>query len=74
LVVSSLAGIVLKLPRCGAFRLDFDGGLGGEADETALFLPQVDCAIDSEHVSDLIMKESDIMGVLVEAGASRKAA
>ena len=73
-VVSSLAGIVLKLPRvsypanpsattrdakclgagrerpqglsrpfrvvgCGAFRLDFDGGLGGEAEETALFLP-----------------------------------
>ena len=24
---------------CGAFRLDFDGGLGGEAEETALFLP-----------------------------------
>jgi hypothetical protein len=24
---------------CGAFRLDFDGGLGGEAAETALFLP-----------------------------------
>src|ERR1700738_3965176 len=25
---------------CGAFRLDFDGGLGGEAAETALFLPR----------------------------------
>src|SRR6202035_5104958 len=24
---------------CGAFRLDFDGGLGGESEETALFLP-----------------------------------
>jgi hypothetical protein len=24
---------------CGAFRLDFDGGLGGEAAETAPFLP-----------------------------------
>jgi hypothetical protein len=24
---------------CGAFRLDFDGGLGGEAEETALFIP-----------------------------------
>jgi hypothetical protein len=24
---------------CGAFRLDFDGDLGGEAEETALFLP-----------------------------------
>src|ERR1700726_711211 len=24
---------------CGAFRLGFDGGLGGEAEETALFLP-----------------------------------
>ena len=24
---------------CGAFRLDFDGGSGGEAAETALFLP-----------------------------------
>src|ERR1700730_9521094 len=24
---------------CGAFRLDFDGGLGGETQESALFLP-----------------------------------
>jgi hypothetical protein len=26
---------------CGAFRLGFDGGLGGEAEETALFLPVI---------------------------------
>src|SRR6202047_2463762 len=75
-VVSSLAGIVLKLPRvsapanasvptgdakrqgagrerpqlsqgrfrvvgCGAFRLGFDGGLGGEAENMSLFAPVV---------------------------------
>ena len=30
---------VFEVVGCGAFRLDFDGGLGGEAEETALFLP-----------------------------------
>src|SRR5580704_12539846 len=30
---------VFRVVGCGAFRLDFDGGLGGEAEETALFLP-----------------------------------
>jgi hypothetical protein len=28
-----------RVAGCGAFRLDFDGGSGGEAEETALFLP-----------------------------------
>ncbi len=30
---------VFEFVGCGAFRLDFDGGLGGETEETALFLP-----------------------------------
>ncbi len=30
---------VFEFVGCGAFRLGFDGGLGGEAEETALFLP-----------------------------------